>query len=119
MLMGIDQRKGERFQEIGRVQCNELCVFPGIVSDISISGCKVRFPAILSVDTDEDYELSLSFTRIIKSSAIILIGRPVWFNLDSDSTEIGFKFLHSPGTRQLSELISTLAKDAIPDTEYF
>lgn len=117
--MGIDQRKGERFQEIGRVQCNELCVFPGIVSDISISGCKVRFPAILSVDSEEDYELSFTFTRIIKSFSIILIGRPIWFNLDSDSTEIGFKFLHSPGTRQLSELITQLAKDAIPDTEEF
>ena len=107
--MVSDQRKDERFEDVGRVEAPELCVFPGILEDISMLGGKVRFPLNFDVDMDQDINLTISLTSRDMSQPLQLIAHPQWFQKDANATKIGFKFLRSPGTHLLNSYIEKLA----------
>ena len=111
-LMVVDKRKDERFDDIGRAEAHNLCALPGFLVDISMLGCRVRFPANFEVSTEKDVELKILTARKGSSQPITLIAHPQWSRSESDSTEIGFKFLRSPGTRELYKYIEKLALSA-------
>lgn len=110
--MEFDQRSAQRFDDFGKVEAPSICVFPGILADISLTGCRIRFPAHIDVDMDIDYELKITLTRKSLASFIILIAHPQWVQPESDTTEIGFSLLHSPGTKQLAQYVSDRAEQA-------
>ena len=110
--MLVDKRKDERFDDIGRAESPELCALPGFLVDISMLGCRVRFPVNFEVPMEKDIELKVITARKGSSQPITLIAHPQWFHSESDSTEIGFKFLRSPGTRELYKYIERLALSA-------
>ena len=58
--MKIEKRKHSRIEEIGKVESHNLCLFPGVLVDVSKVGCRVRFPDTFEVDVDIDYELKIS-----------------------------------------------------------
>ena len=107
--MHFEQRKDERYEDIGRVEAPELCVFPGKLEDISMFGCKIRFPAIIELEADLEVDLKLTPTRKDTFQNITLIGHQMWCHRDNDSTVIGFRFLRSPGSRSLVKYIEKLA----------
>ena len=49
--MIVDKRKHSRITEIGKVESQDLCLFPGVLVDVSKVGCRVRFPTSFLVDT--------------------------------------------------------------------
>ena len=110
--MQFEQRKDERFDDIGRVDAPELCVFPGVLVDISMLGCRIRFPASVSVDMDTDFNLKVTSPRKGSAQPFSLIGHPMWIEEENGSTEIGFKLLRSPGSRLLYKYIEKLAMAA-------
>ena len=106
--MFTDQRKDERIIDVGRVEAPELCVFPGILEDISMFGSKIRFPAPVDVELNMDVDLTISPSGNT-SQPLKIIAQPKWVKKEGNSTEIGFKFLRSPGTRLLNAYIEKLA----------
>ncbi len=110
--MQFEQRKDERFDDIGRVDDPELCVFPGVLVDISMLGCRIRFPASISVDMDSDIDLKITSPRKGTMQSFSLIGHPKWIKEENGSTEVGFRFLRSPGSRLLYKYIEKLAMAA-------
>lgn len=110
--MSFEQRKDERFDDIGRVDAPELCVFPGILEDISMLGCKIRFPAVIELDLESDVELKVTPTRRDACQNLSLIGHPMWLHAENDATVIGFRFLRSPDSRILNKYIEKLALSA-------
>lgn len=110
--MQNEQRKDERFDDIGRVDAPDLCIFPGVLVDISLLGCRIRFPAVLSVDMESDFELKITSPRKGSNQSFSLIGHPQWTRQSDNSTEVGFRLLHSPGTRLLGKYIEKLASVA-------
>ena len=106
--MFTEQRKDERIIDVGRVEAPELCVFPGILEDISMFGSKIRFPAPVDVELNMDVDLTISPSGNT-SQPLKIIAQPKWVKKEENSTEIGFKFLRSPGTRLLNAYIEKLA----------
>lgn len=106
--MAIEQRKNERFVDVGRVDAPELCIFPGILEDISICGSKIRFPANFDVELDMDINLAISPNASNFSKVLHLIAHPKWIKNHENETLIGFKFLRSPGTHLLNSYIEKL-----------
>ena len=81
----------------------ELCIFPGLLIDISSSGCCIRFPA---------YEASFVLSSKSPQHPVVLIVQPRWEKTVESATEIGFEFLHSPGTKNLAQYIQDLSEAA-------
>jgi hypothetical protein len=103
-----DKRKLIRFDDVGRVDVAGICVFPGILLDISGSGCRSRFPYSRDFNADCDYELKIYPVRKKNVSPFTLIGQPRWQRHEGQATEIGFEFLHSPGGKQLEAYLAAL-----------
>ncbi|HZK19972.1 MAG TPA: PilZ domain-containing protein [Treponemataceae bacterium] len=104
-------RKDTRYEKYGRIAAQSICVFQGVILDISLKGCRVRFPALLSPDTETDYELVLSFSERDAPDSLILLAHIQWVEKGTDSTEIGFCFFHSPDTKKLASFIEQLSFD--------
>lgn len=105
--MNEENRQDIRFEEIGRVLAPDLCAIPGVLDDISLTGCKIHFPCLFQIDMENEYKLNISLTSP-NSAPLQLISKPIWAKEFSDVMEIGFQFLFSPDDARLRELIVTL-----------
>jgi len=109
-----ENRQNTRYHEIGRVVCNELCVLPGILDDISAEGCKIHFPLSFSVDIEKEYMLRIIFSRS-PESPLQLMSKPRWVKESSGSTQIGMEILYSPDQNRLKEFIAYLEEISIDE----
>ncbi len=103
--MAFKQRKNERFFQTGKVSIPDLCVFPGLLVDISTGGCRIRFPAPLEPDEEFDYQASFALSWETAPAPFVLILQPRWKKTEASGTEIGFEVLRSPGTKHLVSYI--------------
>ncbi len=109
--MIVDKRSHNRISEIGKVESNELCLFPGVLVDVSKAGCRVRFPASFLADIELDYELKISPVRHNFAEPFLIIARPIWQKTSEDSTEIGFSILRSPSSKKFDSYIDKLVEE--------
>lgn|SRR5574344_248042 len=105
--MCAEARKDVRYTDIGRVDCAELCVLPGVLDDISLQGCKIHYDTSVSVNMDNDYEVHIRPSRSVLEP-IVLLCHPQWVRDIGSTTEIGFKVLRSPDTAKLTSYIEKL-----------
>lgn len=101
-------RIDERFEEIARVKAEQICALPGVLDDISLSGCKVHFPNPITLDMENDYEISLDFANAKLKDTLKLLVHPMWQDSDESETAVGFKILCSPDTPKLKAIIDFL-----------
>ena len=106
--MKKNNRKQERYDDYGRVDCPKICALSGILDDISLSGCKAHFPIMLSVDKDDEYILSIRSSNKYSASQLTMIAHIQWSSFDGQNTSVGFQFLRSPDTPKLASYISLL-----------
>ena len=110
--MDSENRKNERFDNMGRVECSALCPLPGVLDDISMDGCRVHFPVPFEVDMENDYELKVKLTVMGTVNMLVLIAHPQWVTQEDSETSLGFKLLRSPNTPELQRIIGDLSKKA-------
>ncbi|MBE6350074.1 MAG: PilZ domain-containing protein [Spirochaetaceae bacterium] len=108
--MIVEQRKIVRYDDIGKIEAPDISNFAGILEDISQTGCRVRFPILLDIDMDNDYEVKFTPTRSGQSSFNLIV-HPMWIETEDSATQIGFQFLYSPGERQLLQYIERIAQE--------
>lgn len=116
--MSQENRQSERYQEIGKVTSAEICSLPGILDDISATGCKIHYAFPVTVDMETEYELRLSPLHNSDEAPLVLKCLPQWINQIDDNTYIGFKVLYSPDANRLNEFIiylKDISKDQLPD----
>lgn len=116
--MGEEKRQQPRYDEIGRIFSQEICALPGILDDISVSGCKVHYTFPVVVDLENEYEVKLSPLHQMDSTPMQLICQPQWANEVDGNTMIGMKILYSPDKKRLEKFIQQLQekeKDQMPD----
>ena len=113
--MKNDKRSTERFIIYARAEAPDICQIPGILENISQSGCKIRFPLSLNVDFESDYTVKITFSENTKTLPFILICHPERLSEKDGATEVGFSFLRSPDTSRLVAFVQKLAED---DDEY-
>lgn len=108
--MVLENRKFTRYDDVARVEAPDICIFPGVLLDVSQKGCRIRFPVPVQPDMDRDYELKLTPTRSSKFQSFILIGHPMWNSDNNNYSELGFEILHSPGILLFKEYLNNLAE---------
>lgn len=108
--MDKKDRQETRYKEIGRINAPELCSIPGILDDISLSGCKVHYQFPVTVDLENEYEIKLSPTSNNDEPPLNLICKPQWFKEHNENTFIGFQILYSPDVNRLSSFIEYLSE---------
>lgn len=116
--MSQENRQSARYQEIGKVTSPELCSLPGVLDDISSTGCKIHYSFPVVADLETEYELKISPLHNSDEQPLNLICIPQWINEIEGETYIGFKILYSPDANRLNEFITYLqdiSKDQIPD----
>ncbi len=104
--MQNEKRRQPRFSAIGRVEADDICVFPGTLVNISSTGCRIRFPIQVTIDKEKEYELKVKFSQNSVTKEMLLIGQPVYAK-NEIASEIGFKLLRSPGSRILESYIES------------
>lgn len=109
--MRTEKRKHQRLEDIGKVNASDLCLFPGVLVDVSKLGCRVRFPASFLVNTDVEYELKISPVRFSCFEPFLIMARPIWQKTTDDSTEVGFTILHSPSFKKFDSYIEKLIEE--------
>lgn len=119
--MNKENRVDTRYDEIARVIAPEICVLPGVLDNISASGCKIHFPlSAVNADVENEYEIKIIPSRLNFEAPLNLMCVPQWIKENADSTEIGFKILYSPDAARLAkfiEYLDELSKDELPDID--
>ena len=108
--MQNEKRHQPRFDAIGRVEAKEICIFPGTLLNISSTGCRVRFPNNVIIDTEEEYELKITFCQNSETKEMILLGQPM-NEIFGSTSEIGFKLLRSPDSKMLESFIESFKSE--------
>ena len=103
-----EQRVDKRFDDIGRIEAENLCPLAGVLDNISLNGCKVHYKFPVSVDLENDYKARITFARDASNGGLSLLCRPKWTRKTNDGTEIGFKILPSADSARLAEYIKKL-----------
>ncbi len=115
--MKEENRQNFRYPEIGRITAPELCALPGILDNISNTGCKVHFPVSVVVDLEAEYMIKVTLSRSFEENPLQLMCKPMWVNEDKGNTQIGFQILYSPDDARLREFISFLQEMNEDDDE--
>lgn len=111
--MSRNLRKNVRFNDFGRADCPSICPVPGVLDDISLTGCKIHYDAPVMVNLESDYEIHIRLSRA-SVGAFVLMCHPQWQKQKEDgSTEVGFIFLHSPDSTALENYIQQLQSEQI------
>lgn len=106
--MKSERRNATRYEEIGRVDSQELCALPGVMDDISETGCKVHFPVPVTLDMEREYDLTIRMPGKGEASSITLVSRPEWVREQGEGSALGFSFLPSQDFPKLQSLIKML-----------
>ncbi len=108
--MKKDLRGEERYSEIGRVECEQISALPGVLDDISISGCRIHFPLPAEVDRENEYTVFIQLSRQDFPDKLHLLCQPQWsvVNEKESQMEIGFAFLRSPDSPELARFIESM-----------
>ncbi len=104
------QRLAERFEDFARVECSELCIVNGALTDISESGFKAEFNAPCDIDNEKEYTVLIRLSRV-SGEPLELTVRPIWSHFDDGKTSIGFSILHSKDSARLDQYIRMLKDD--------
>ena len=103
-----ENRRNIRYHEIGRVIAPDLCALPGILDNISSSGCRMHFPVPVVVDLEREYMIKINLSRAPSEEPLQLMCKPMWVTEDKGVTQIGLQILYSPDDTRLREFISYL-----------
>lgn len=115
--MGIENRKSTRYEDFGRVECDDLSIVSGILKDISLKGCKVHFDMPVSFDPENEYDLKIRLSRS-NLEPLELVCHPQWMNTMNGATDIGFEILRSKDSSRLESYINLLTKDSDNTTDF-
>ncbi len=110
-----EMRREERYDDFGRVECDELCIVSGILDDISLTGCKVTYTVPPAVDLEKEYEVRLRLSRKNTESLNLLV-TPAWVREEDGKTLVGFSILQSKDSSKLTSYISLLKNDTAEET---
>ncbi len=112
--MNSQERLSQRFNDMGRFFCQNICALPGILENISRDGCKICYQLPVSVDMDSDYESKITFARAA-GAQFSLVCHPQWIKECGSTTEIGFRILPSTDYARLAAYIQQLEEDNSED----
>ena len=115
--MAEENRRSPRYPEIDRVIATDLCALPGILDNISLTGCKVHFPVSVVVDLEAEYMIKITLSRSLEEAPLQLMCKPMWVTENQGVTQVGLQILYSPDDARLREFVSYLEEMNDDDDE--
>lgn len=108
--MKNENRVAERYDDMGKIVCPELCPLSGNLENISRTGLKVHFPVPVTVNLEEqnEYELRITLAKKIGEEPLVLMCVPQWVREVQHETEMGLKALYSPDQNRYMDYITEL-----------
>lgn len=116
--MSDENRVSTRYKEIGRILIPDVSSFPGVLDDISISGCKIHFLMPVVIDLENEYNVKILLSRNSTENPLNLYCKPQWAKECQGATQIGMKIIFSPDMKRLESFIEDLRNentDIFPD----
>jgi len=107
--MNSENRQTPRYRDFARTWIGDLSQLPGVLEDVSKTGCKVRVSHVFAVDMEREDLLSVQPACRSGIRPFELLVRPEWVEERDDSLYVGFSILHSPGIRNHHEYIDILS----------
>lgn len=108
--MSSENRQMPRYRDFARAWIEDLSQLPGVLEDVSKTGCKVRFSHVFPVDSDREYLMTVHPACRSGIREFELVVRPEWVRERDNSLDIGFSILHSPGSRSHHSYIELLSE---------
>ncbi len=111
------KKREERFEEIARIECSEICALGGGLKNISLHGLECYFPSPVSINYEKEYSVLLKFARADCVKVFDLVCNPKWEKEGEGKTDIGFEIMRSPDSPEFSSFIENLSeKSKISDS---
>lgn len=108
--MGNENRQTPRYRDYARARIEDLSQLPGVLEDVSKTGCKVRFSHVFAVDTEREYIMTVQPACRSGFREFDLVVKPEWIHEHANSLDVGFSILHSPGTRSHHKYLDILCE---------
>lgn len=109
--MSDENRAATRYNDIGRIVCEEMSPLPGILVNISRTGCKVHFPLVITPDAENEYEVSVMLPKKYNESPLKMMVQVQWIRDAENATDIGLKFLFSPDSARFNKYVAELEQE--------
>lgn len=112
-----EKRNDGRYKDYARIDAPELCVLPGMLLDISKTGCRVKFPVPVEINEENECELNIQPSCRQGLKPFSLTVRPVWTEEAEDNNEAGFSIIGASDTRRLSSYLNVLHQASLDSDE--
>ena len=113
----LEKRSGGRYKDFARIDAPELCVLPGMLLDISKTGCRVKFPVPVHINKEDECELNIQPSCRQGLKPFSLTVRPVWADQPEDNNEAGFSIVGTSDFRRLSNYLDVLHEATVDSDE--
>lgn len=114
-----EQRTVVRYEDFARINAPDICIFPGVLVDVSETGCRVRFPVSITLDYEMEYVLVVQPSCKQGLQPFNLTVKPVWLDNVHDASEAGFSIICSSDFRRMSRYLEVLERDSVDSDELF
>ena len=104
-----EQRKNTRYLTFARAHIEGVTREDAIVKDISITGCCVELPSIVTIAPNEKYKLKIIPEDEAKIDPFFLSVEAKWIGTEVDSYEFGFNIIESPKGKQFQRYVDYLS----------
>ena len=108
-----ENRVGKRYEDFARIEAPELCVLPGVLVNISKTGCRVRFPIPVENKTNSIFELNIFPCCKKDLKPFCVSAKPIWKDCEQTNSEFGFSFVNSMEKTKLKNYLEVLKKSSL------
>lgn len=116
--MEQERRRHPRFCDVGRVDAPEVCMFPGVLQDVSICGCRVEFPMQVDIDMEREYMIRFTPTAEKQLAPFSVRAHPVRLERGESNSVIAFSLMPSSSSHMIETYVDRLARQQAVHTDY-
>ncbi len=112
-----EHRVGKRYEDFARIEAPGLCVLPGVLVNISKTGCRVRFPIPVESSKNSLCELNIQPCCKAGLKPFSVTAKQVWKDSEAPASELGFSFVNSMEPLKLKSYLDVLSESSLDPEE--
>ena len=109
MLKQNENRKNRRYPSIAHVRIPTLFTGDALLKDISITGCRIESTMHIDIEKKSRHTITVSPEKSAGIGQFDIIADCKWFHSGSDSYDIGFDIIKSPGKKDFEKYVDYLS----------
>ena len=105
----MENRKNSRFPAIARVQIPKVISGDALLKDLSVTGCRIECTMDVEIKENSRYTITVLPEESAEIDSFDLMVECKWIHPGSDSCDIGFNIIKSPGKRDFERYVDYLS----------